>query len=256
MTPQELINQIATVPFDPSPSIAAYQKFITDFPEDKLTSLTDQQYNGNQNHDSFCHNLVYTPNLSFGMRSINKESLGNKANPVTTKLADAINFYLLNQAIVIIKSEIVSDDFHARFSAKMRHYKYLIYNRRVRSVIYTNRAWHVPQHLDISAMHEASQYFLGTHNLNAFRSLHCNAQNPVRTISNIKVYRDSDFVIMEISARSFLHNQVRITIGTLKQIGEHKYLPEHIKDLLEKQDRRVAGVTAPPYGLYLTGVDY
>ena len=172
------------------------------------------------------------------------------------KLADAINFYLLNQAIVIIKSEIVSDDFHARFSAKMRHYKYLIYNRRVRSVIYTNRAWHVPQHLDISAMHEASQYFLGTHNLNAFRSLHCNAQNPVRTISNIKVYRDSDFVIMEISARSFLHNQVRITIGTLKQIGEHKYLPEHIKDLLEKQDRRVAGVTAPPYGLYLTGVDY
>lgn len=90
MTPQELINQIATVPFDPSPSIAAYQKFITDFPEDKLTSLTDQQYNGNQNHDSFCHNLVYTPNLSFGMRSINKESLGNKANPVTTKLADAI----------------------------------------------------------------------------------------------------------------------------------------------------------------------
>lgn len=172
------------------------------------------------------------------------------------KLADAINFYLLNQAIVIIKSEIVSDDFHARFSAKMRHYKYLIYNRRVRSVIYANRAWHVPQHLDVSAMHEASQYFLGTHNLNAFRSLHCNAQNPVRTISNIKVYRDGDFVIMEISARSFLHNQVRITIGTLKQIGEHKYLPEHIKDLLEKQDRRVAGVTAPPYGLYLTGVDY
>ena len=172
------------------------------------------------------------------------------------KLADAINFYLLNQAIVIIKSEIVSDDFHARFSAKMRHYKYLIYNRRVRSVIYTNRAWHVPQHLDVNAMHEASQYFLGTHNLNAFRSLHCNAQNPVRTISNIKVYRDGDFVIMEISARSFLHNQVRITIGTLKQIGEHKYPPEHIRELLEKQDRRIAGVTAPPYGLYLTGVDY
>ena len=185
----------------------------------------------------------------------NKKLISTWQNNIA-KLADAINFYLLNQAIVIIKSEIVSDDFHARFSAKMRHYKYLIYNRRVRSVIYTNRAWHVPQHLDVSAMHEASQYFLGTHNLNAFRSLHCNAQNPVRTISNIKVYRDGDFVIMDISARSFLHNQVRITIGTLKQIGEHKYLPEHIKDLLEKQDRRVAGVAAPPYGLYLTGVDY
>ena len=172
------------------------------------------------------------------------------------KLADAINFYLLNRAIVIVKSEIVSDDFHARFSAKMRHYKYLIYNRRAKSVIYANRAWHIPKFLDTKAMHEASQYFLGTHNLNSFRSLHCNAQNPVRTISNIKVYRDADFVIMEISARSFLHNQVRITIGTLKQIGEHKHSPEHIKELLDKQDRRIAGVTAPPYGLYLTGVDY
>ncbi len=172
------------------------------------------------------------------------------------KLADAINFYLLNRAIVIVKSEIVSDDFHARFSAKMRHYKYLIYNRRAKSVIYANRAWHIPKFLDTKAMHEASQYFLGTHNLNSFRSLHCNAQNPVRTISNIKVYRDADFVIMEISARSFLHNQVRITIGTLKQIGEHKHPPEHIKELLDKQDRRIAGVTAPPYGLYLTGVDY
>ena len=142
------------------------------------------------------------------------------------KLADAINFYLLNRAIVIVKSENA------------------------------NRAWHIPKFLDTKAMHEASQYFLGTHNLNSFRSLHCNAQNPVRTISNIKVYRDADFVIMEISARSFLHNQVRITIGTLKQIGEHKHPPEHIKELLDKQDRRIAGVTAPPYGLYLTGVDY
>ena len=173
------------------------------------------------------------------------------------KLADAINFYLFNQAIVIIKSETVSDDFHARFSAKMRHYKYLIYNRRAKSVIYANRAWHVQSLLDDQAMHKASQYFLGTHNMNSFRSRHCNAQNPVRTISSIKVYRDGDsMIIMEISARSFLHNQVRITIGTLKQIGEHKYPPEHIKELLDKQDRRIAGVTAPPYGLYLTGVDY
>lgn len=173
------------------------------------------------------------------------------------KLADAINFYLLNRAIVIVKSEIVPEDFHARFSAKMRHYKYLIYNRRAKSVLYANRAWHVPKLLDAKAMNDAAQYFLGTHNLNSFRSRHCNAQNPVRTISSIKVYFDTEFVIiMEISARSFLHNQVRITIGTLKQIGEHKYPPEHIKELLNKQDRRIAGVTAPPYGLYLTGVDY
>ena len=172
------------------------------------------------------------------------------------KLAIAINFYLINTGIVIVQSEIVDNDFHARFSAKMRHYKYVIYNRQIRSVIYSKRAWHVAKLLDAKVMNDASKYLLGTHNLNAFRSVHCNAQNPVRTISEITVYRDDNFVIMEISAKSFLHNQVRITIGTLKQIGEGKYPPEYIKELLEKQDRTSAGVTAPPYGLYLTKVDY
>ena len=172
------------------------------------------------------------------------------------KLAYAINFYLINSRIVIVKSELVPDDFHARFSAKMRHYKYLIYNRLARSVIYANRAWHVEKHLDVAIMDEASKYLLGTHNLNAFRSVHCNAQNPVRTISEIGICRDGELVMMNISAKSFLHNQVRIIIGTLKQIGEGKYSSEYIKELLDKQDRSNAGVTAPPYGLYLTKVDY
>ncbi len=184
------------------------------------------------------------------------EKLINIWSKNISKLADAVNFYLTDQSIVIVKSEIVSDTFHARFSAKMRHYRYLIYNRRVRSIIYANRAWHVAKNLNDKIMNEAAQYLIGTHNLNAFRSVHCNAQNPIRTISRIRVYRDGNFVIMEMSARSFLHNQVRITIGTLKQIGEGAYPPEYIKELLEKQDRTIAGITAPPYGLYLTGVDY
>lgn len=186
---------------------------------------------------------------------LNKKLINSWEKSIS-KLADAINFYLINQAIVIVNSEVVSDDFHARFSAKMRHYKYFIYNRRARSVIYANRAWHVPRYLDYRAMNEASKYFLGTHNLNAFRSAHCNAQTPIRTISDISVHRDDDFVIMEISAKSFLHNQVRITIGTLKQIGEGMHSPEYVKELLEKQDRTISGITAPPHGLYLTGVDY
>ena len=172
------------------------------------------------------------------------------------KLADAINFYLIDKSVVIIKSELVSDDFHARFSAKMRHYKYLIYNRRSKSVIYEDRAWHVAKKLDENIMHEAAQHLVGTHNLNSFRSVHCNAKNPVRTISSISVYRNNDFIIMEISAKSFLHNQVRIIMGTLKQIGEGKYPAAYIQEILQKQDRTTAGVTAPPYGLYLTGVDY
>ena len=173
-----------------------------------------------------------------------------------SKFILAINFYLQDKGTLVTNAEVVSDDFHARFSAKMRHYKYIIFNRNVKSIIYENRVWHIAQKLDEYKMDKAAQYFLGTHNLNAFRSAHCNANNPIRTISQIKVYRKDDFVIMEIAAKSFLHNQVRITIGTLKDIGIGKLSEDSIVKLLESEDRTKAGITAPPYGLYLVDVDY
>lgn len=172
------------------------------------------------------------------------------------KFVLAINFYLQDKGTVITNAEIVPDNFHARFSARMRHYKYIIYNRNIRSVIYENKTWHIPQKLDENKMNIAAQYLLETHNLNAFRSVHCNANNPIRTISQINVYRKEDFVIMEIAAKSFLHNQVRITIGTLKDIGLGKRSEDYIIELLNSGDRTKAGVTAPPYGLYLIKVDY
>lgn len=168
----------------------------------------------------------------------------------------AVNFYLQDKGTLVTNAEIASDDFHARFSAKMRYYKYIIFNRNIKSVIYENRAWHIAQKLDENKMHKAAQYFLGTHNLNAFRSAHCNAANPIRTISEISVYRKEDFIIMEIAAKSFLHNQVRITIGTLKDIGLGKISEDSITQLLKSGDRTKAGVTAPPHGLYLVKVDY
>ena len=188
--------------------------------------------------------------------SIVDEALAKQWTRDIAKLPFAINFYLLDAGVVVLGAEVVPDDFHARFSATMRHYRYVIFNRHTKSVIHEKRAWHVAKPLDVAAMNDAAQSLLGTHNLNAFRSAHCNAQNPVRTISGIKVYKTGDFIVMDISARSFLHNQVRITIGTLKQIGEGKFPVHYILELLEKQDRRAAGITAPPHGLYLTEVEY
>lgn len=180
----------------------------------------------------------------------------NKWKDNLGKFVLAVNFYLHDKGTVVISAEAAPDDFHARFSAQMRHYQYIIYNRDIKSVIYDNRVWHVATKLDENKMNAAAQDFIGTHNLNAFRSRHCNAKNPVRTISKISVHRDADFVIMDIAAKSFLHNQVRIIIGTLKDIGTGKLPPDAISALLKSQDRTQAGITAPPFGLYFMNVDY
>ncbi|MDR2667057.1 MAG: tRNA pseudouridine(38-40) synthase TruA [Holosporales bacterium] len=187
---------------------------------------------------------------------INDEELCKFWSNNMSKLPIAINHYLRGCAVVILSSEIVCQDFHARFSAKIRHYKYLIYNRRAKSVFYENRAWHIIKQLDDVKMNEAAQFLCGTHNLNSFRSASCNAKNPVKTISNITVYRDHEFVIIEISAKSFLHNQVRIIAGTLVQIGNGERGVEYISFLLDSGDRTLAGPTAPPYGLYLSRIEY
>ncbi|MDR0640450.1 MAG: tRNA pseudouridine(38-40) synthase TruA [Holosporales bacterium] len=168
----------------------------------------------------------------------------------------AINSYLVDQDVVVLHAEIVPSDFHARFSAKMRYYEYLIYNRRERSAFLKDRAWHLPQKIDVKKMIEASRYFIGHHNLDSFRSSQCNAQNPMRTISSIDIQRLDKMVKISIASKSFLHNQVRIMVGTLVRVGENKMQSEDIRTLLMIQDRTRAGPTAPPHGLYFKKVSY
>ena len=175
------------------------------------------------------------------------------------KLPMAINFYLISSGIlgaVVLSAEKVSENFHARFSATMRHYRYLIYNRKIKSVLSANRAWHVPQKLNVHAMREASKMLIGKHDFTAFRSTSCQAKNPVRTLTDIDVRQKDDYIVVDVSARSFLHNQVRIMVGTLVQVGLGKYSQNSIKEMLQSCDRTKSGPTAPPHGLYFTRVDY
>ena len=166
----------------------------------------------------------------------------------------AINYHLKALPISITKVEIVSDAFQARFSAIKRHYKYKIIQRCAPLAIEKLRAWVAFKKLDIEKMQSAGQHLLGKHNFNSLRSTACQAQNPVRTIEKLEIIQTGELIEIYVSAPSFLHNQVRIIVGTLKEIGEGKKLD--IKEILAAKDRRSAGITAPPYGLYLIKVDY
>ena len=171
---------------------------------------------------------------------------------------DAINAHLrlASEAVTVTGARTVSDEFDARFSATARHYLYRILNRRSPPALEKNRAWWVPTPLDAEAMHDAAQQLVGRHDFTTFRSIHCQAKSPLRTLDRLDVTRAGDLIEVRTSARSFLHNQVRSMVGTLKRVGEGAWNAAAVKAALEAKDRATCGAVAPPEGLYLAKVDY
>ncbi|MDG4563377.1 MAG: tRNA pseudouridine(38-40) synthase TruA [Candidatus Competibacter sp.] len=150
----------------------------------------------------------------------------------------------------------VPDDFHARFSATARRYRYLIYNHSQRSALWRGRAvWHY-RPLDVARMHAAGQMLIGKHDFNAFRAAECQARHPIREILELVVWRQGDGVLLEIEANAFLHHMVRNIVGVLLAIGVGDRPIEWVAEVLESRDRTQAGVTAPAEGLYLLAVRY
>ena len=173
----------------------------------------------------------------------------------TDVIRDGLNQHLRPQPIAIQKAELVEDDFHARFSAKKRWYEYKIINRRPPLTIDLNRAWCVYKNLDIEKMKIESSAFLGKHDLNAFRSAHCQSKNSVKTIDSVSIKNKGEEIIFEVSAKSFLHSQVRIMIGTLVDIAKGN-ISETLEDIINSKQREIAGQTAPAHGLYLKKIEY
>ena len=170
-------------------------------------------------------------------------------------IRDGLNQHLRPQPIAVQKVELVEDDFHARFSANKRWYEYKIINRRPPLTIDINRAWCVYKNLDIEKMKSESASFLGKHDLNAFRSAHCQSKNSIKTIDSISIRNKDEKIIFEISAKSFLHSQVRIMIGTLVDIAKGN-INKTILDIINSKQREFAGQTAPAHGLYLKKIEY
>lgn len=169
---------------------------------------------------------------------------------------DAVNAHLRPEPVSILSVEAVSDDFDARFSARRRHYLYRIVDRRAPLALDRGRAWSVPARLDAATMHVAAQALVGKHDFTTFRASECQAKSPVKTLDSLDVLRRGDEITVHASARSFLHNQVRSMVGTLKKVGEGRWQASDVAAALAARDRARSGPVAPAHGLYLVAVDY
>lgn len=168
----------------------------------------------------------------------------------------ALCFHLKPHAIAVVAAERAADGFHARFDAIERLYRYRIVNRRSPLALDRGRAWHVARPLDTAAMAEAARLLPGPHDFTSFRDVDCQARSPVKTLDALDVAREGDEVRVAARARSFLHRQVRILVGTLVLVGEGKWRAADVAGALAARDRTAAGPTAPAHGLTLMAVRY
>ena len=173
----------------------------------------------------------------------------------TDVIRDGLNQHLRPLMISVLKAEEVDNNFHARFSAKKRWYVYKIINRRSPLTIEANRAWCVHKILDKKKLKNEATSFIGKHDLNAFRSAHCQSKSSIRTIDDIIIKVKNETIHIEVVAKSFLHSQVRIMVGTLVDIAKGN-IAKTIKEIITDKKREGAGQTAPSSGLYLKKVEY
>ena len=172
------------------------------------------------------------------------------------KFLNSLNYFLSKKNISISSIKKKKLNFHSRFNAKKRTYKYIIVNRNNFLVLDKNRAWLVKKKLNVNYMRKAIKLFSGTHNFNAFRSSSCSAKSPVRTIEKSSLLKKDDKIIMIFSSKSFLQHQVRSMVGCLKYIGEGKWNIDKLKKLFNSRKRSLCAPPAPSSGLYLYKVTY
>jgi tRNA pseudouridine38-40 synthase len=162
----------------------------------------------------------------------------------------------LPNAIAVRWATVVADDFHARFSATARRYKYIIYNHKYRPAILRSGLSHYHQSLDIARMQLGADMLLGEHDFSSFRAIQCQSHSPFRNVHHLQIERRGDFVVLDIKANAFLHHMVRNITGSLLEVGMHNRPAEWIGELLAAKNRNLAAATAKPGGLYLVDVDY
>jgi tRNA pseudouridine38-40 synthase len=199
--------------------------------------------------------------LSSGRTDAGVHAEGMPAHFVTESKMKPAQFQLALNSILphdisIQEVRKVPMSFHARGSAKSKLYRYTILNRDYPSALNFRRSWFIPHKLDVAAMRRAAKYLQGEHNFTSFRAGNCNAKSPIRTMDRVEIIKGDGVLIFEFEGKGFLKHMVRNFVGTLVYVGKNKYPAKHVKAILEAQDRKVAGPTAPSHGLCLIKVDY
>ena len=172
------------------------------------------------------------------------------------KFLKSINHFLNNDGIAILKIKKRNDNFHARFSAKMRIYQYIIDNRLSPSVLQTNRGWHIMKKLDLESMKKGAKKLIGTKDFSTFRKQSCKAKSPIKNMELVKIKSFKNKIEIEFRSQSFLQQQVRSMVGCLKYLGEKKWSLKKFDSIMRSKKRSLCAPPAPPEGLYLTKVIY
>ena len=192
-----------------------------------------------------------------GVHGLAMRAHADIAKPIAPfRLMEALNARMRPAPVAILACEAVPDDWHARFSCVGRSYVYRIANRRAPLTFEAGLVWRVVQPLDAGAMHAAAQTLVGRHDFTTFRSAHCQAESPVKTLDRLDVERTGERIAIHAAARSFLHHQVRSMVGCLAMVGMGRWSADDLRDALEAKDRAALGLNAPPDGLYFVDAAY
>tara|TARA_A100000164_G_C21735563_1_gene689746 strand:+ start:145 stop:885 length:741 start_codon:yes stop_codon:yes gene_type:complete len=180
----------------------------------------------------------------------------NKEIKEINKFLKSINYFLVNEGISIVKIKKRSKNFHSRFSAKMRIYKYIIINRLSKPTINKNRSWHIIKKLDVKLMKKGAQKLIGTKDFTTYRASSCRAKSPIKTMKSIKIRSSKNKIEIEFRSQSFLQHQVRSMVGCLKYLGEKKWSLKKFNYIFKAKNRALCAPLAPPEGLFLVKIIY
>ena len=172
------------------------------------------------------------------------------------KFLPGLNQHIGNKPITVLKIEKINNKFHARFDAKKRTYQYTIINRPSPLALQKSKAWHIRKKLDVKAMGKGAKLLLGTHDFSTFRASSCGAKSPIKTMDNILIKKNKDKITLKFISKSFLQQQVRSMVGSIKYLGDGKWNLNDFKKSFKSKNRLRCAPPAPACGLYLTNIKY